>query len=63
MKESEILKKDREDMSKLCKRMKPEERLMAYLNHSQLIQQIYQAGVRYRSGLLSSSKKKSSRKQ
>ncbi len=49
MRKSEILQKDHEDLLLLYKRMKPEERLMAYFRHSQLITQIYQAGVKYRS--------------
>ncbi len=45
---SEILRKSHDDMISLCKRMKPEERLLAHYRLSQLIYQIYQAGVRYR---------------
>ncbi|MBI3615347.1 MAG: hypothetical protein HY211_02405 [Candidatus Omnitrophica bacterium] len=48
MKESEILKKDREESILLSKRMKPEERIVAYFHHSQLMNRIYQAGVDYR---------------
>ncbi len=51
MKKSEILQKDHEDLISLYKRMKPEERLMAYFHHSQLVTQIYQLGVNYRLGL------------
>ncbi|MBI3318747.1 MAG: hypothetical protein HYZ90_06395 [Candidatus Omnitrophica bacterium] len=32
----------------MSRRMKPEERLLAYLQHSQLIHRIYDAGVRHR---------------
>ena len=48
MRKSEILQKDHEDLLLLYKRMKPEERLMAYFHHSQLIAQVYQAGIKYR---------------
>lgn len=58
MKTSAIMRQDHEDLVLLSKRMKPEERLVAYFNHSQLIHQIYQAGVRYRAGLLPSSEKR-----
>ena len=50
MKKSEVLQKDREDMMLLYKRMKPEEKLVAYWQHSQLIYQMYQAGLDYRAG-------------
>jgi hypothetical protein len=48
VRKSKILQKDRDDMIALCKRMKPEERLLAFYHHSRLISQIYEAGVRYR---------------
>ena len=48
MSKSEVLQKVHEEMIALYKRMKPEERLVAYFHHSQLISQIYQAGVIYR---------------
>ena len=48
---SEILQRSRDDTIALCKRMKPEERLLAFYHHSRLIHQIYQAGVRYRKKL------------
>jgi len=48
MKKSEVLRKDHEEMIALYKRMKPEERLVAFFYHSQLIHQLYQAGVGYR---------------
>lgn len=61
MKKSDILQKDHEDLLLLYQRMKPEERLVAYANHAQLMNQMYQAGVRYRSGLLPSSKRRTPR--
>ena len=50
MNTSEILQKDHEDMLLLCQHMKPEERLVAFFHHAQLIHHMYRAGVRYRSG-------------
>jgi len=47
---SEILRHDHEDMIRLYQRMKPEERLVAFFYHAQLTNQMYQAGVAYRSG-------------
>lgn len=49
MTQSKILKWDQERRLALNARLKPEERLMAYFYHSQLVHQMYQAGVRYRS--------------
>jgi hypothetical protein len=43
-----IVQQEREEMFLLSKRMKPEERLVAYFHHSQLMYQMYQAGVKYR---------------
>jgi hypothetical protein len=57
MSTSEILQKDHEDLITLCQRMKPEERLAAFFHHSQLVQQMHRAGIRYRSGPESSSKR------
>lgn len=54
---------DREDVIRLSKRMKPEERLLAYFYHSQFIGRLYQAGVRYRSGSMPSSRKKMTRRR
>lgn len=58
MNKSDILQQDHEQMVSLCKRMTPQERLLAYLRHSQLITQIYQAGIRYRSRPVASSGQK-----
>jgi len=58
MKTSEILQKSHEDMILLSKRMKPEERLVAFFHHSQLTHQMFQAGVRYRAGAFPSTDKK-----
>lgn len=49
MKHSALLASDQEEQIALYKRMKPEERLIAYFHHSQLVHQMHQAGVRYRS--------------
>lgn len=62
MRTSQILKKDLEEIVLLCKRMKPEARLVAFLQHSQLVHQMYQAGLDHRSGTLSSRKRKMTRK-
>jgi hypothetical protein len=47
---SEILRHDHEDMIELYKRMKPEERLVAFFYHAQLTHQMYWAGVTHRAG-------------
>ena len=54
---SKILQKDHEDMIELYRKMKPEERLMAYFHHSQLVQQFYQAGLTFRTSPPSSPQK------
>lgn len=54
---SRMLEKEHEEMIALCQRLTPEERLMAFFHHSQLVHQMYRAGVRYRAGTLPSSKK------
>jgi len=46
--ESKILQKNREELVEICRAMSPEDRLLAFLNHSQLIYQIYEAGVEHR---------------
>ena len=56
MSTSAIVQKDHDDLVELHRRMTPEERLAAFFYHSQLIQQLRQAGMRYRSGSASSSK-------
>ena len=63
MSTSEILQKDHEDLIELHQRMKPEERLAAFFYHSQLIQQMYQAGMSYRSRSAPSSKQDGAEKQ
>jgi hypothetical protein len=56
---SRILEQDHAALIKLCKSMKPEERLVAFLNHSRLVHQIYRAGKasRRRSSTPNSNKK------
>ena len=49
MKPSKLLQQDHQEMVRLSKRMKPEERLVAYFHHSQLMYRMYEAGVRSRS--------------
>jgi len=58
MKESNILKRGHEEIVLLCKSMRPEERLVAYFEHSQLVHQMYQAGVNYRSAFFPSHKRR-----
>jgi hypothetical protein len=41
---SAIMKKDHQGLMMLNKAMKPEERLLAFFNHSRLIHRLYQAG-------------------
>ena len=50
MRKSEIVQRDHEDLLLRSQRMRPEERLAAYFYHSQLMAQLYQAGLNYRSG-------------
>ena len=45
---SKISKTQHDDIIRICKRMKPAERLVAFFNHSRLMMQIYQAGVDFR---------------
>ena len=46
--ESKLAKIKQDNIVEICRRMKPEERLVAFLNHSKLVSQIYQAGVDFR---------------
>lgn len=48
MRRSKIAEEDREALLRRSQRMKPEERLVAYLWHSQLLHRLYQAGLRHR---------------
>lgn len=45
---SALMQKIREERIALYKRMTPEERLEAFCNHSQLVMEMYLAGVRHR---------------
>ncbi len=58
MMRSAIIQQDHEDLLRRQQRMTPEERLAAYANHAQLMNQMYQAGVQYRKGRLPSAKRK-----
>lgn len=51
MKSSKISEIQNDLNIKICKAMKPEERLVAFVNHSRLVMQMYQAGVNFRVGL------------
>jgi hypothetical protein len=57
MKESAVMQQDREDMIRRARRMTPQERLGAFFRHSRLITELYLAGVRYRAGRGSRSRK------
>jgi len=46
-----MLTKNRKALITAYKSMGPENRLMAFLNHSRLIHQLYQAGKTFRSSL------------
>jgi|GEM_PF-5860389 len=48
MKVSTIITKDYEALIKLCKKMKPQERLVAFYNHSRLLNQVQEAGRKFR---------------
>ncbi len=58
MKKVAMLSQDRELLIALCKRMTPQERLMAYLRQSQLVTKMSEAGIRYRSRRAARSGKK-----
>ena len=45
---SSIIEKDHQALTKLCQAMTPEERLIAFLNHSRLIQRLYHTGKKQR---------------
>lgn len=45
---SKILKKDHAALAGLSDAMKPEQRLVAFLNHSRFIRRVYQAGQMFR---------------
>ena len=60
MNESELMRQDHEALREMSRRMTPEERLVAFFHHSQLVYQLSQAGVTYRAShpLASSTSKK-----
>ena len=45
---SRVLTKDQQDLIKLSKAMTPQERLIAFLNHSRLVHKFYRAGEQRR---------------
>ena len=45
---SNVLRKDNEALIELYKTMKPEQRLVAFFNHSRLIYKFYQVGKVFR---------------
>jgi len=48
MSTSELMRQDHEAMLACSRRMTPEERLVAFFHHSQLVYQLYRAGAAYR---------------
>ena len=60
MRQSAIIRQDRADLIRRARRMTPEERLEAFVRHTKLINQVYEAGVKYRASRLTSSKRKRS---
>jgi hypothetical protein len=60
---SELMRQAHEEMIALHRRMKPEERLVAYFYHSQLVYQLYRAGATYRMRSPSSSTAQDNRQQ
>lgn len=50
-KDSKIMREKEEWKTLSVKRMTPEERLVAFFNHSRPMRQIYQVGVEYRARL------------
>ena len=63
MKQSAIIREDREEMIRRCRRMTPEERLAAFAAHSEMVTQLYLAGVKYRARQAVSSKRKRARRR
>ena len=57
---SKILQKQSEEVVKLCKKMKPQDRLVAYFHHSHLVNKMFQAGAKFRSKILQSSERSTS---
>lgn len=51
---SNVLIKDQESLIGLYKTMKPEQRLIAFFNHSRLIHQLYRAGKTFRKRIVTS---------
>ena len=63
MKQSALMRRDREELIRSAKRMTPEERLVTFFNHSRLLTQMYLAGVRYRAKRDAQSRKKRAKKR
>jgi hypothetical protein len=57
MRRSKIAEEDREALARLSRRLTPEERLMAYMRHAELLHRLYQAGLRHRMSVRRASKK------
>ena len=63
MKQSALMRRDREELIRRVERMSPEERLVAFFNHSRLLTQMYLAGARYRAKRDAQSRKKRAKKR
>ena len=61
MSESELMRREHEEMTARHRRMTPEERLVAFFHHSQLVYQLYRAGVTYRARHPSASPRRKNR--
>jgi hypothetical protein len=48
MRRSTLMQRDRAELIRRARRMRPEERLVAFLHHCELLAQMAQAGVRDR---------------
>ena len=53
-----MLQEDREGLIRLSRSLTPEERLAASFYHAQFLNQMYQAGVKYRAGTVPSPTKR-----
>lgn len=63
MTQSKLMQRDREDLIRIAKRMMPEERLVAFFNHSRLLTRMYLAGVRYRAKRDAQSRKRRAKRR
>ena len=57
---SKIIQQDHDHLVELNKQMKPEERLLAFYEHSKLMSEMFEEGIKFRSQNSIPSKKSSS---